>query len=78
MITGAPGIGKTTVWRAVADAQPAGTVVLRTTGVQGGQAALANLADLLDPVADAVLPRLPPPQADALRAALGLASRGRR
>ena len=48
--------------------------VLRTTGLQGGQAGLANLADLLDPVADAVLPRLPPPQADALRAALGLAA----
>ncbi len=72
VITGAPGIGKTTVWRAAAEAQPAGTV-LRTTGLQGGQAGLANLADLLSPVADAV-PRLPPPQAGALRAALGLAA----
>ena len=74
VITGAPGIGKTTVWRAAADTQPAGTTLLRTTGLQGGQAGLANLADLLNPVADAVLPRLPPPQADALRAALGLAA----
>ena len=73
VITGAPGIGKTTVWRAAADTQPAGTV-LRTTGLQGGQAGLANLADLLNPVADAMLPRLPPPQAGALRAALGLAA----
>ena len=73
VITGAPGIGKTTVWRAAADTQPAGTV-LRTTGLQGGQAGLANLADLLNPVADAALPRLPPPQAGALRAALGLAA----
>ena len=73
VITGAPGIGKTTVWRAAADTQPASTV-LRTTGLQGGQAGLANLADLLNPVADALLPRLPPPQADALRAALGLAA----
>jgi DNA-binding CsgD family transcriptional regulator len=73
VITGAPGIGKTTLWRAAADAQPAGTVVLRTSGLQGGQAGLANLADLLNPVADAV-PRLPPPQAGALRAALGLAA----
>ena len=48
--------------------------MLRTTGLQGGQAGLANLADLLNPVADAVLPRLPPPQAGALRAALGLAA----
>ena len=73
MITGAPGIGKTTVWRAAAGTQPAGTVVLRTTGLQGGQAGLANLADLLNPVAD-IVPRLPPPQAGALRAALGLAA----
>ena len=73
VITGAPGIGKTTVWHAVANAQPAGKVVLRTTGLQGGQAGLANLADLLDPVTGTVLLQLPPPQADALRAALGLA-----
>ena len=74
VITGAPGIGKTTVWRAAAGPQPAGTVLLRTTGLQGGQAGLANLADLLNPVADAVLPQLPRPQAGALRAALGLAA----
>ncbi len=74
VITGAPGIGKTTVWRAAADAQPPGMVVLRTTGLQGGQAGLANLADLLESVTGGVLPRLPPPQAAALRAALGLAS----
>jgi AAA ATPase domain len=74
VITGAPGIGKTTVWRAAADMQPAGTTLLRTTGLQGGQAGLANLADLLNPMADAALPRLPPPQAGALRAALGLSA----
>jgi len=73
VITGAPGIGKTTVWRAAADMQPTSTV-LRTTGLQAGQAGLANLADLLNPVADGVLPRLPRPQAGALRAALGLAA----
>ena len=71
---GAPGIGKTTLWQAVADAQPAGTVVLRTTGLQGGQAGLANLADLVEPVTGVVLPRLPQPQANALRGALGLAA----
>jgi hypothetical protein len=76
VIMGAPGIGKTTLWRAVADAQPAGTVVLRTTGLQGGQAGLANLADLVEPVTGAVLPRLPQPQANALRAAFGLAATG--
>lgn len=74
VITGAPGIGKTTVWRAAAGTQLTGTTVLRTTGLQGGQAGLANLADLLSPVADALLPRLPPPQAAALRVALGLAA----
>jgi len=74
VITGAPGIGKISVWRAVAGSWPAGVVVLRTTGVAGGQAAFANLADLLDPVAGRVLPGLPAPQAAALRAALGLAA----
>ena len=74
VIAGAPGIGKTSVWRAVAESQPAGGVVLRTTGVAGGQAAFTNLADLLDPVAGRVLAGLPAPQASALRAALGLAA----
>ena len=74
VITGAPGIGKTSLWRAVAESQPASLAVLRTTGVAGGQAAFANLADLLDPVAGQVLPGLPAPQASALRAALGLAA----
>ncbi len=74
VITGAPGIGKTSLWRAVAGSWPAGVVVLRTTGVPSGQAAFANLADLLDPVAGRVLPGLPAPQASALRAALGLAA----
>ena len=74
VIAGAPGIGKTSVWRAVAGSWPSGVVVLRTTGVAGGQAAFANLADLLDPVAGRVLPGLPAPQAAALRAALGLAA----
>ena len=74
VIAGAPGIGKTSVWRAAAESRPAGMVVLRTTGVPGGQAAFANLADLLDPAAERVLPELPEPQAGALRAALGLAA----
>jgi hypothetical protein len=74
VITGAPGIGKTSVWRAVAGSQPAGVTVLRTTGVAGGQAAFANLADLLGHVAGRVLPGLPGPQAGTLRAALGLAA----
>jgi hypothetical protein len=51
-------------------------VVVRTTGLRGGQAGLGSLADLVEPVAGAVLPRLPPPQADAVRAALGLSAAG--
>ena len=50
--------------------------MLRTTGLPAAQAALANLADLLDPVTATVLAGLPPPQATALRAALGLAAPG--
>jgi AAA ATPase domain len=73
VITGPAGIGKTSLWRSVADSQPAGVVVLRTTGLSSGQSGLANLADLLDPVAGAVLSRLPEPQAGALGTALGLA-----
>jgi DNA-binding CsgD family transcriptional regulator len=77
IITGPPGIGKTSLWRAAADAVPAGlpgaTVVLRTTGISGAPPALANVADLLDPVIEAALPAMPGPQASALRAALGQA-----
>jgi DNA-binding CsgD family transcriptional regulator len=74
VLTGAAGIGKTAVWRAAKDSAPPGAVVLCTTGLPGGQAALANLADLLGPVAAAALSRLPGPQAGALRVGLGLAS----
>jgi ABC-type uncharacterized transport system fused permease/ATPase subunit len=73
VITGPAGIGKTSLWRAVADSQPTGAVVLRTTGLSSGQPGLANLADLFDSVAGMVLSRLPEPQAGALQAALGLA-----
>jgi DNA-binding CsgD family transcriptional regulator len=73
VITGPAGIGKTSLWRAVAGSRQDGTVVLRTTGLSGGQPGLANLADLLDPAAALLLSRLPDPQAAALRAALGLA-----
>ena len=71
IIAGPPGIGKTSLWRAVADSQSSDAVVLRTTGVPGARAGLANVADLLDPVMDAALPLLPAPQASALRTALG-------
>ena len=62
VITGVPGIGKTSVWRAAADSMSPGTVVLRTTGLPGGRPALANLADLLEPVTAAALPVCPAPR----------------
>jgi len=71
IIAGPPGIGKTSLWRAAADSRSAGAVVLRSTGISGARAGLANIADLLDPVLDAALPAMPAPQASALRTALG-------
>src|SRR5215472_11301501 len=71
IIAGPPGIGKTSLWRAVADSRSGDAVILRTTGISGARAGLANIADLLDPVLDAVLPLMPAPQASALRTALG-------
>jgi hypothetical protein len=76
VIAGPAGIGKTALWRAVADSCSADVLVLRTTGLPAAQAALANLADLLDPVTATVLAGLPPPQATALQVALGLAAPG--
>ena len=61
IIAGPPGIGKTSLWRAVAECEPGDAVVLRTTGIPGAGAGLANIADLLDPVLDAVLPTMPAP-----------------
>jgi len=74
VISGAPGIGKTTLWRAVAGSPEPGVMVLRTTGVPGWQPSWANLADLLDPAAETVLSGLAGPQASALRTALGWAA----
>lgn len=71
VIAGPPGIGKTSLWRAVADTQSGDALVLRTTGIPGARAGLANIADLLDPVMDDALPSMPAPQSSALRTALG-------
>ncbi len=74
IITGPPGIGKTSLWRAVAAGWPrSGTVVLRTTGVPGAGTALSGLADLVDPLTETAIPELPAPLADALLAAVGQA-----
>jgi replication-associated recombination protein RarA len=64
VITGPPGIGKTSLWRAVTGSGPTG-VVLRTTGVPGvpgGRAAFANLADHNQ--ASAATPRSRPQRTD--------------
>jgi DNA-binding CsgD family transcriptional regulator len=71
IIAGPSGIGKTSLWRAVADCQPDDVIVLRTTGIPGARAGLASVADLLDPIMDVALPLIPAPQASALRTALG-------
>jgi DNA-binding CsgD family transcriptional regulator len=46
-------------------------MVLRTTGLESRQSPFANLADLLHPVIDTLLPGLPEAQADALDVVLG-------
>src|SRR4051812_42961422 len=67
VIAGAPGIGKTTLFRAVIDAVAMSKRrVVVTTGLSGeANVPLANLADLLDPAAGDVLAQLPAVQADA-------------
>jgi DNA-binding NarL/FixJ family response regulator len=72
VLDGAPGIGKTTLWREGLDfADREGWTVLRASCVQSeSQLAYTTLGDLLDPVLDAALEDLPDPQRDALQVAL--------
>jgi DNA-binding CsgD family transcriptional regulator len=69
---GEPGIGKSTIWQeAVGQARASSFVVLcARPGQAEAGLAFAGLADLLEPVADEVLPGLPSPQQRALRVAL--------
>ena len=71
IIAGAPGIGKTILWRNVAEFHSSDATVLRTTGIRGRQAGLGNLADLLDPVTETAVADLPGPLTNVLLAALG-------
>jgi DNA-binding CsgD family transcriptional regulator len=73
-VEGAPGIGKTTVWRdAVEAARARGYRVLETAPSEADTAlAFSGLGDLLDRVANEVLAGLPDPQRRALGAALFL------
>lgn len=76
LFEGVPGIGKTTVWRqALARAAARSFTVLPCRPVEAEtKLAFASLADLLEPVAEAVLPGLPEPQRLALEVALMRAS----
>lgn len=69
---GHPGIGKTTVWRqgfARAAGRSFTTLSCRPVEAEA-KLAFASLADLLEPIADEILPRLPEPQRSALEIAL--------
>ncbi len=72
VLTGAAGIGKTTLWRAIlADARSRGYRTLRTQAVETeAQLAFGGLADLFDRVIDEALDGLPPVQRAALEVAL--------
>jgi len=72
MYTGEPGIGKTTLWLdTIARARERAVLVLSARPVAAeARFAFAGLGDLLEPVADDVLSRLPEPQRRALAVAL--------
>ncbi|MFF5297235.1 AAA family ATPase [Paractinoplanes globisporus] len=76
VLVGVPGVGKTSVLRAVTSmAVLAGREVLATTGLPGGAALpMGNMADLFGRAVRPVLGQLPGPQADALRVTLRLVS----
>ena len=73
-LEGAPGIGKTTLWRhAVESARGRGCRVLESAPAEPDAAlAFAGLGDLFDPVGAQALAGLPDPQRRALAAALSL------
>lgn len=76
VVVGEPGIGKTSVWSAaVGMAEQQGARVLIARPVEAELAlGYAALGDLLQEVADQVIPELPPVQGAALSAALALAT----
>lgn len=81
ILVGAPGIGKTTLWEAaLARARTAERRVLSTRGgAAEAKLSLTGVFDLVEPVADEVLPKLPEPQRAALEVTLlRSAARGRR
>lgn len=76
LITGDAGVGKTTLWEAaLAEARGLHYLVL-TTRARASESylGLSGIADLIGPVAEATLPRLPGPQRRALEVVLGLST----
>ena len=73
-ISGEAGIGKTTLWRGAVDvARELGLTVLTASPAETEESlSFAGLGDLMEPVLDKVLPRLPAPQRHALEVALVL------
>lgn len=72
LLTGEPGIGKTTLWEAgvgAARARGCRVLVARPADIEA-RLALAGLGDLLSEVSDETLAELPDPQREALDAAL--------
>jgi len=72
VLTGWPGIGKTTLWEAGVDAARGDGVRVLSARPSDAEARLAfgALIDLLDPVGTEELDALPPPQLEALEVAL--------
>ena len=72
LVEGEAGMGKTTLWLAgVATARDRGFAVLEARPVEAETGlSYSGLADLLEPIVDHVLPRLPGPQRAALEGAL--------
>lgn len=72
-LEGEPGIGKSTLWRAAVDRATGSGAVVLSSRPSGAEVTLsfAALGDLLDEhVDDAILALLPPPQREAIAAAL--------
>ena len=72
VLEGEPGIGKTTVWRAAADAARSRSYRVLTCRGSESERALSflGLGDLLERMPDKLLETLPEPQREALRSAL--------
>src|SRR5215813_6496952 len=80
VLSGEPGIGKSTLWEAGVDlARSRGLLTLCTSASEAeAQLSFAGLADLLEGVHSDVLAELPAPRRQALEVAVGRAEPGDR